>query len=185
MMRQQPALMTLRIIWFALLASCFVYMAIAYVVLADVKKAGSGLLNPMTPTIFAVVSVALAVASFLVPRIVYQQTTRVMNSKTEEEVASSAFPDRYREAMPKRVVFAEPETAAKTAFLCFHTPFILALAFSEAVALLGFLAAQMGYPLPSSLPFFVAGALLIAIRFPRQSTVLGMFERARGASFPK
>jgi hypothetical protein len=183
-MRQHPALMTLRILWFALFAACFVYVAIAYVALANVKKARPELLDPMIPQVCAFVAVALAVASFLVPRIVYQKTARLMNPKTEEEAAPTAFPSRYREAMPKRVVFAEPEAAAKTAFTCFMTPFILALSLSEAIAICGFLVAQIGYAPTYSLPFFVTGALLVAIRFPRQSTVLGMFERARGASFP-
>lgn len=180
-MRSHPALLTMRILWFALLAACFLYVVIAYVFL---KTPPALQPNPMMPPVFGFVSLTIAVTSFLLPRWLYQQAARAVDVKTEEEVAPSAFPERYRDAMPKRVMFSDPKAAMGKAFACFMTPFILSLALSEAIALFGFVLAQIGNPRPFTAPFFVAGAILIAIRFPTQSAILGMFERARGASFP-
>ncbi|MDC0750042.1 hypothetical protein [Polyangium mundeleinium] len=42
----------------------------------------------------------------------------------------------------------------------------------------------VSFALPHHLPFFAAGAALIAIRFPTQPKILAGFEAARDASFP-
>lgn len=180
-MRSHPSLFTLRILWFALLVAAFLYMGIAYGVLA---KNGMVPQNPIMPPVLGGLSCVIAVISFLLPRITYQQAAKSLKVDVTEEVAPSAFPDGYRDAMPKRQVFADPEAATKTAFACFMSPFILSIALSESIALFGLVLAQLGFETVISLPFFLAGAVLIAVRFPRQATVLGMFERAKGASFP-
>lgn len=181
-MRPHPALMTMRIIWFALLMATFIYMGIAYGVLP--KRAAPPPPNPIMPALFGGVSLVVAVLSFLVPRMSYQQTAKSMNAKIAEEAAPSAFSARYREAMPKRAIFADPDSAVRQAFMSFQTPFILSIALSEAIALFGFVLAQLGFEMMMSLPFFVAGAVLIGIRFPQQATILAKFEQVYGASFP-
>lgn len=180
-MRSHPALMTLRILWFALLAATFIYMGIAYGVFA--KKAIVPQV-PIMPPIFAAVSLVVAVLSFIMPRIVYRQAAKSMNVKIADEVANNVFPDGYREAMPKQHVFADPKDAMGKAFACFMTSFILSVALSEAIALFGLVVAQLGFDMMTSLPFFIAGAVLIAIRFPQQETVVTMFESVQGAVFP-
>ncbi len=180
-MRPHPALMTMRILWFALLAAAFMYMGIAYGVLPKTITTPP---EPMMAPVFAGLSLILAVMSFLLPRNTYKQAARAASVKIEEEVAPSAFPNRYREAMPKRAVFAEPAAAASKAFACFQAPFILSIALSEAIALFGLVLSQVGFDKTVSLPFFLAGAVLVAIRFPQQANVLALFERAHGASFP-
>ena len=171
----------MRILWFALFAATFMYMGVAYGVLPKTMNAPQ---EPLMAPVFAGLSLVIAVMSFLVPRMTYKQAVQAASVKITEELASSAFPNRYREAMPKRAVFAEPVAAAGLAFACFQTPFILSIALSEAIALFGLVLSQLGFDMMVSLPFFLAGAALVAIRFPQQSTVLGMFEKARGASFP-
>lgn len=182
-MRSHPALMTLRILWFALFASIFLYMGIAYGVFTGKPTASPA---PIIPPTFGLVSIVLAATSFILPRHSYRPMAKAAKVKIEEEVASnSVFPDRYREALPKQRVFAEPREALDKAFAVFMTPFIVSLALSEAIALFGFVVAQLGFGMMSSLPFFVAGAVLIAIRFPRQETVMARFEKAQSASFPQ
>jgi len=180
-MRPHPALMTLRILWFALLMSTFLYMGIAYGVLP--KKVATPQI-PLMPMVLGSLSLVIMGVSFILPRITYQQAAKAADVKIEEEVAPNAFPDRYREAMPKRTVFVEPNAAMGKAFACFQTPFILSLALSEAIALFGLVLAQLGFDMMTSLPFFLVGAVLIAIRFPQQANVIAMFEQARGATFP-
>ena len=180
-MRPHPALMTMRILWFALFAATFLYMGVAYGVL---PKPAFAPLQPMMAPVFAGISLVMAVMSFLLPRTTYKQAARAAKVKIEEEIASSAFPTRYREAMPKRAVFSNPEAAMTKAFACFQAPFILSLALSEAIALFGLVLSQLGFDKLISLPFFLAGAVLVAIRFPQQANVLRAFEQARGASFP-
>jgi len=171
----------MRILWFALLAATFIYMGIAY---GGLAKAAVIPQEPMMVAIFGGVSLMMAVMSFLLPRMTYKQAARAASVKIEEEVASSAFPNRYREALPKRTVFSNPDAAMTKAFACFQAPFILSMALSEAIALFGLVVSQLGFPIMMSLPFFLVGAVLVAIRFPQQANVLSMFEQARGASFP-
>jgi hypothetical protein len=180
-MHSHPALKTARILWFALFAATFMYMGVAYGIL---PKTTTPPQNPLMLPVFGGISLVIAVMSFLVPKMTYQQAAKAANVKIEEEVASSAFPNRYREAMPKRSVFAQPEAATGTAFACFQAPLILSLALSESIALFGLVLSQVGFEVTMSLPFFLAGAVLVAIRFPRQAKVLGMFEQVHGASFP-
>lgn len=180
-MPPHPALKTIRILWFALLLATFLYMGVAYGVLPKNTAAPP---QPFMPYVLGGLSLTIAVISFLLPRMTYKQAANNADVKISEEVVSSAFPNRYREATPKRVVFADPKDAAHKAFVCFQAPFILSLALSEAIALFGLVLAQLGFEKMISVPFFLAGAVLIAVRFPQQATVLAMFEQARGATFP-
>jgi hypothetical protein len=173
--------MTMRILWFALFAATFMYMGVAYGVL---QKPGVVPAEPMMLPVFGAISLALAATSFLLPRKTYKDSAKAADVKIEEEVAPSAFPSRYREAMPKRSVFADPAAAAAKAYACFQVPFILSVALSEAIAMFGIVLVAQGFPNSMTLPFFFIGAMLVAIRFPQQAKVLGMFEEVHGASFP-
>ncbi len=181
-MRPNPLLLTQRIIWFALLSASILYMVIAFVLVKRPPLLEPP--NPIMPLVFGIVAISVTAASFFVPRIVYAQTVQKMNVETKEEAAPNAFPEGYRDALPKRIVFADPQAAIGTALICWQTPLIISLALSEAVALFGFVLAQLGFAPMYTLPFFLAGAVLIAIRFPRLPQIRAMFEKARGASFP-
>jgi hypothetical protein len=58
----------------------------------------------------------------------------------------------------------------------FQTPFILALALSESVAMFGFVLGWLGAPLPVAGAFFAASWVLLLARFPTRSRVFGPFE---------
>ena len=57
------------------------------------------------------------------------------------------------------------------------------MALSEVVSLVGLVLHMFGAPLAISIPFFVAGTLLAAIRFPTLPRLVAPYERACGAKF--
>lgn len=180
-MRSQSQILVLRILWFALLLAAFLYVGIGYGVLAKNPHPPQ---VPIMPMALGGLSVIVAIMSLVMPIFIYRQTVKRMDVKTTQEVAPNVFPDRYREAMPKQTVFADPEAAMKQAYASFMTPFILSLALSEAIATFGLVLVQLGFETVQSAPFFVTGILLIVLRFPRHAQVQGVFERACGAVFP-
>lgn len=180
-MRPHPAMLTLRILWFALLASVFLYLGIAIAVLSKVAMKPQ---IPFMPFVLGGLSLVIAVLSFVLPPVIYAQVAKAVEIDVKDEVVPSAFPSRYREALPKRQIFSDPQAATNKAFALFMTPFILSLALSEAIALFGLILVQMGFGVLTGLPFFFVGAVLIALRFPTEAKVRDMFEKARGAAFP-
>lgn len=180
-MRPHPTMNTLRILWFALLASVFMHLGIAVAVLS--KNAIKPQI-PFMPFMLGGLSLAIAVVSFVLPPVTYRQAAKAVQVEIKDEVVPSAFPSRYREAMPKRQIFSDPQAATNSAYALFMAPFILSLALSEAIAIFGLVLVQMGFGVVTGLPFFFAGAVLIALRFPTESKVRDMFEEARGAFFP-
>lgn len=180
-MRSHPALITLRLLWFALLAAAFLYLGVAVGVLS--KNAAPAAI-PIMPPVLGGVSFMIAIISFVLPPFIYAQVAKMGELEIKDEVVPSAFPERYREAMPKRQIFADPQAAMNKAYACFMTPFILSLALSEAIALFGLVLVVLGFGVFMALPFFLFGAGLIAVRFPTQTKVLAQFEKVRGAAFP-
>src|SRR6478735_7160324 len=126
------ALRNVRIIWGALLAAIGGYAFVAF----------SGILEhpsePAPPVFFpalSVVAVILGGASFVVPGIVYRQAVARSELAVIREPASEAFSAEYRDAAPTVKVFADPKAALGRAVFTFQTPFILSIAFSEAIAM--------------------------------------------------
>jgi len=180
-MAPHPALRTTRILWFALLLSVFLYAGLPFTGLLPPAK---GPPLPIMSYALAAMSLALAVTSFLLPKTIYSGALRATQVETTEEVAPSAFSEQYRAATPKARVFVDPNAAKSKAYAVFFTPFILSLALSEAIALFGLVLASLGFDKVVYLPFFGVGAVLIALRFPNEASILAAFERAHGASFP-
>jgi hypothetical protein len=79
--------------------------------------------------------------------------------------------------------FAQPVKAARHALASAQTSFILSMALSEAVSLLGLVLHMQGAPVEASTPFLAAGTLLAAIRFPTPARLLAPYERVHGATF--
>jgi hypothetical protein len=181
-MAAHPALRTTRILWFALLVACFMYVGLAFGGFFPRPVVAP---EPIMPIAFAGVAAMLSAASFLMPRMVYAGAARAADLATQEEVAPDGYSQKYREAMPKSVVFADPNAARNKAYALFMTPFILSLALSEAIALFGLVLSVLGFEKTVCAPFFAVGAVLILIRFPSEPSILAALERARGASFPK
>jgi hypothetical protein len=140
--------------------------------------------EPMLALAFGVAALAVVVVSFVLPRRMLTMGLRQLELEVTESVAEQ--PDRfggfYRNAAAKQRLFANPKQALARAFLAFQTPFILGLALSEAVTLFGLTLAVLGFAPPLCVPFFVVGALLVAIRFPTLAALQRAVEQAYGAS---
>lgn len=174
-----PALKIPRILWAALLVATAIFLVVVQVAPAPAPEP-----IPMLPAVLAVVALADAVASFLIPAMALRKALGAARVEVVEQAVAdpnSVIP--YRDA-PKRRVFADANAATRAAVMAFQTPFILSLALSESIALFGFILGYLGHSKPVYLPFFVLSWILFLLRFPTRERVLGPLERAKGAVFP-
>jgi hypothetical protein len=81
------------------------------------------------------------------------------------------------------VTFANPTAAARSAFAASYTPFLLSIALSMSVNLVGLALHMVGGPIAESLPLSLFGLVLVALRFPTVPRIFGLCERTHGATF--
>lgn len=165
-------LRTSRVLYGALVAATVLLAAISFIVKPDVPQP----IQPLVEIYIAVAAVGVAVTSFVFPA----KALATSAARTRMEVVPSGV---TMEGLPMPPRFADPLGAARRAMAAAQTSFILSLALSEAVSLFGLVLHMLGAPRPVSLPFFVAGTVLAALRFPTLSRFVAPFERAHGASF--
>ncbi|MGD0529085.1 MAG: hypothetical protein ABSE49_28360 [Polyangiaceae bacterium] len=117
-----------------------------------------------------------AVASFVVPRI--------LHAKSLSGVRVEVFPG---EPGPTGASsggrFAQPQAAARRAFAIAFQPFIVSMALSETVSLVGLCVRAMGGPQTTALALVAIGTTLAAWRFPSPTRLLAPFERKHDATF--
>lgn len=173
-------LKTPRILWEAIALS-----SVALLVLLNVKRpTPNAPLEPIMVVGIAAVALIDAISSFVVPAILFKKAVATVEVDVVREAASDpSAVSSYRNA-PTRRVFADAKGAMRIALLTFQRPFILSLALTESIAMLGFILGFLGHPRPTYLPFFVVSWLLFLPRFPTRAAVLGRFERAKDAVFP-
>jgi hypothetical protein len=107
-----------------------------------------------------------------------------MASKLEvEEVPDPDASVMFRDQTPTVRRFAKPDAVVSKGMAIYMSPLILGLALGEAVAIFGLVLGLVGFELPMILPFFVASWVLMGVRFPRWSSVIGPLERAHEARF--
>jgi hypothetical protein len=156
------ALMTMRILWGALTMSTLLLVVVAFMARQPQRY-------PMPASqawmLFGVGAV-VAVVSFVLPA----------------RLVVAALRQRKRPAVSDGA-FTNLDDAVRLATALGQTPFILSMALSEAVSLLGFVVAFLGGPLEVAAVLFASGTLLAASRFPTRTRILGPFERACGATF--
>jgi hypothetical protein len=167
------ALMTARILWGALLMSVGLYLVVLQVV--SLPPAPT---DPALAAAFAVIAVTLAVTSVLLPRVVHRNLLKQVQLEVSEELDAGAFAGFYREATARQRVITDREAAHRAAWASFLAPHILRLALSEAVALLGFVLAFLGFQPLVWASFFAAGTVLLAIRFPTERSIVAPLEEA-------
>lgn len=176
-------LRTPRILWGAMLASVGMYAGLIVsgaLESGPVKQSHDGG-GPLPLPILFGLPVALAVASFVVPRVLHRQAIARAQFEIEERPMNVA-PTNYRSASGRYRQFTPAVYAA--ALPLFFVPFILSLALSESIALLGVVGAATGVPQLYCLPLFGVSALLIAIRFPTWSGVVAPIEKQHDAVAP-
>jgi hypothetical protein len=165
-------LRTVRILWAALVVSTLLIPFAASRMEIDPKQT----LQTSMAAILGLVALALTIASVVVPRLVLANGARVGTPEVSrpEPIPGVASP-------PGR--FAQPDRAARRALAVCQQPFLLSMALSEAVSLIGLMLHAFGGGLLVAAPFFAAGTLLSLSRFPTFDGLFGPFERIVGASF--
>ncbi len=170
-------MMTLRILWGALLAATILYLVIFFV-------AGPQTDVPPEPAIgiaLAVAAVVVTLISFVLPRNLHRAAIARAKLEIEDAPDPSASVMGFAGRGPTIRVFAQPDAARARAFVLFFTPAILAFALSEAVATFGLVLALIGFPLHWALPFFVLSWTLFLLRVPTYARVYGPLEAIHGA----
>jgi hypothetical protein len=144
-----------RVLWTALMASLGIYVLMLYMV--RWREGAPPLPHPPDPVLLPVLSLVattVAVMSFVMPRFLMKTAARGAKRPRPGEPID---PDLLRSLLPR-----------------LQTPFILGCALSEAVALFGFVLGFLGFPPLYVAPFFVAGAVLMAVRFPTPESFMSV-----------
>jgi hypothetical protein len=173
-------LITVRVLWASLLFSTLIELAV--VLWADFDRHVD--LDPLT-FVLASVALAVAVASFVLPRRLHTTTLKQLALPVIEVPLQNTDVRDYRSAAGSQRVFRDAAAAQSAMVRAFQTPFIISLALTETVAVFGFVIAQ-GRFAPSSfaLPFFAAAWVLFGLRFPTVARIVGPAEHLYGARLP-
>jgi hypothetical protein len=168
-----------RILWAAFLMSQLMFPVVAFVMPRPPTPA-----EPIVVGALGMLAVGLAVMSFVVPSRLRTLGLRRLNLEVSESVAADAdrFGGFYRDAAAKQRAFVAPTEALARAYPTFQTSFIFSVALSEAVTMFGLPLAAMGFSPTWFVPFFVVGALLVAIRYPSAAALRQSLERVYSAS---
>ncbi len=176
-------LLTVRILWAALLSTNFVYLG----VLAYVRDHRAPLPAPASAMVMAmaVAGLANAVMSFVMPQMIYRRAALATGVATREGLMGDPLgaTQGFRTAAASGRVFGDDRAARQAAFRVYQTPFIMGMAMAEAVSLFGFVLGFLGAEWAQVLPFFAVGIAAQAARLPTMGRVEGMFEAAHGARF--
>lgn len=164
------------ILWGALFASTFVYLLVLFLVP-----------HPTTPEepmmLYAIAAAAFmsAVMSIVMSRRFFQMALSRRRLEVREEPDTSQV--QYRDQIPMRRLFADPEAARRVAVTLHRVPFILGMALAESVAIFGFVLGFLGFPLPQFVPFFGVCWALMLFHFPRLGAIERAVETANRAKF--
>lgn len=159
-----PPMQTFVILYTALIAGTFVYLGLLLSGLLVVTPAEDSTLALG----MGVSAIGVLAASWFIPRSVHLAGMQGLELEIEE-VPDPNGSVMFREQTPMVRSFADPAHADREARRVYFTPFILRLAFSEALAIFGFTLGLLGYALPVVLPFFLASWISFALSAPRPS----------------
>jgi len=161
---QPNPLLTLRVLWFAILSATVAFL---FIPMPESDPAsGATLLLPLS-----IMALGCAAGSLLVP-------IHLMRSGLERLKLQTVEIDDLEPAAPRRRVFRDPDIAEHAAFGVYRTATILGLVLAEAIALDGFVLKFLAAGLHNALAFFGVSWALILILFPRRSVALRALERA-------
>ncbi|MCC6217141.1 MAG: hypothetical protein IT376_19940 [Polyangiaceae bacterium] len=176
----EQRLQSLRILWAAMFASTLFYPAVPFLIERGEPPPDAVLLIGL-----AGAAVASAMASVVVPGILRASALARADLATREapgQVAGAGNP--FLGEAPRRA-FVDPRAAMTAAFTSYQVAFLVGCALSETPALIGIVVASLGYSPLLAIPFCVASAALIAVRFPTLERVLAHVERRTGAKLPR
>jgi hypothetical protein len=170
-------LQVMRIIWIALMVSVVLYD----VMLVQLRKQHdpSGDVPPHLPEMLALLAVVIAIVSFVLPRRLFTVALKRVDVKVAEEPGEVV--GSFRESAPVRRAVSNPEVAVLAALAGFQSPFLVGMALCESIALFGFLLGFLGESMKVALGFFLVSLALMAVRYPRVTTMTRAIESSTGA----
>ncbi len=137
-------------------------------------------MQPHLPELLVVMAVSEAVMSFILPRRRLEAAIRALNIEVSEE--GGEIVGSFRESAVKRRVVVDAPAAVQRALPAYALAFRISVALPVSMSLLGLLLGYVGGSLPLASAFFVVALVLIAVRYPRVSAIVGAIEQVTGAS---
>jgi len=175
-----PFLFTQRILWAALTFSIVIYVVVAWFATQQAPAEGTSL-DPVFIGVFGAVSVAVAVASFVVPPrlLTDAMITAIVKGDGLPAGRHRRVPGYGPDGKPGPAIDAlsQAERRLYSVVLRSFTPTILRLALHESIAVFGLLLALMSGTFDIALPFAIAAIALNVVAFPRPEPLLERAER--------
>ncbi|HEY6728228.1 MAG TPA: hypothetical protein VI197_29665 [Polyangiaceae bacterium] len=166
------ALATMKVLWASISFSTLVFLMVGL----SVAQAPQQPPETLMLFAFAALSLGLIGASQLVPK---QLLAAALKAQRFEVVEPPATERMFDDSPRRGRKFAQPDQVRQKLIQCAQTPFILGLALSEAVAIMGLVLMMLGFQLTHTLGFFVVSWVLLLSKFPK----LASFEHALEASY--
>jgi hypothetical protein len=155
-------LMVMRTIWGALLGGTVMMFVVGYAVTSERQEALSP--EAMLLPVFAVLALSMAGGSVFLPPFLLRQALAGLKLATTD--VPSPGPSTRRRG--KR--FVDPQSIRSRLVMVAQPSFIIGMALSEAVAILGFVLWFLGFEVTLVIPFFVVCWGLMLSKFPRLAT---------------
>ena len=165
-----------RLLWLALVASTLAYLGVLLTLPGRPTPDA-----PMLLPVLCLVGLSTTVVSVLTSRFLCRSAFSRATPEIRKEPDASQV--QYRDQIPMRPVFADPEAARRTAARLHRTSLIVGMALAEAIALFGFVLGFRGFGMANVIPFFVACWALMVWHFPRASVIEREFESVHRAKF--
>ncbi|AKF09577.1 hypothetical protein DB32_006726 [Sandaracinus amylolyticus] len=168
-------------LWLALLIAQGIFVLLLAVPLVELPSA-----RPDDTLLAVLVAVATssAIASFLLPQH-FLRAALARHRFEMREVPDPSAPVGFRGAAPTIREHADVAAVHRIARMIGTTPFILSIAFSESISVIGFASAFLGHPPIVWGAFIATGIALTALRFPTDATFFGPIERHTGVPVPR
>ena len=171
-----------RLLWGALLMSQVLYAGLLVVP----GLIGSGAEPEGGVSIVGMIAFAIAsaIGSFVVPSLVRRKNVAAQRLELRE-VPDPSAPVGFRGNAPTIREYADVAAVHAAARTAGFAPFVLSLALSEAVSLMGIVAGFLGQPPVVWGAFVAVGMTLTAIRFPTEATFFAPVEQHTGVRVPR
>lgn len=140
--------------------------------------------QPFMLPALALVAAAMAVASVLLPRQMFRKAVKEALSPLIVERPNPAAEVMFREAAPPLKVFDDPQAAWAKALIAFLKPLKVAVIYPMVVALMGVMAAKMGFARETAIPFMIVCWVLQIACFPTEARVAAAVKAATGVDLP-
>ncbi|UJR86979.1 Hypothetical protein I5071_90800 [Sandaracinus amylolyticus] len=167
--------------WFAMLCSQLVYVALLAIPLVEVQPTAP---DDTTLALLICLAIGCAIASFLVPPFLLRSAIERHRFELRE-VPDPTAPVGFRGVVPTIREYTDPSAVRRQVSAIAFAPFIVSMALAEAVSAIGLVSAFLGQPAHVWGAFIATGMVLTAIRLPTDATFIGPIERHTGVPVPR